>query len=92
MKSAIEEDPAETWNLAGVSMAVNHFDIASYWAPREESPEELGGRTLRCLDAVSALSPIFRGWKFIDLFRDPDEMTEENIDEFLYPPWKCAPG
>jgi len=45
----------------------------------------LGGRTLRCLDAISALSPIFRDWKFIDLFRDPDEMTEKNIDEFLYP-------
>ncbi|MGD0144466.1 MAG: Imm52 family immunity protein [Rhizomicrobium sp.] len=66
-------------------MAVNQFKIRSNWKPRVESPEELGVRTLRSLDSISALSPFFRDWEFLDLFRDPFEMTEENIGEFLFP-------
>ncbi len=66
-------------------MAVNHFHVRSNWKPRVELPEELGVRTLRSLDSISALSPLFRDWIFLDLFRDPFEMTEENIGEFLFP-------
>ena len=66
-------------------MAVNRFHIRSNWKPRVEAPEELGVRTLRSLDSISALSPLFRDWIFLDLFRDPFEMTEENIGEFLFP-------
>jgi len=64
---------------------VNRFHIRSNWKPRVEAPEELGVRTLRSLDSISALSPLFRDWIFLDLFRDPFEMTEENIGEFLFP-------
>jgi hypothetical protein len=69
----------------------NRYDIMSRWKPREESPKELGQRMLCCLDAISPLHPAFRDWKFLDLFRDPMEMTEENISEFLCPLEKARP-
>src|ERR1700733_2186773 len=69
----------------------NRFEIRSRWKPREESPEELGQRMLRCVDAITPLHPAFRDWRFLDLFRDAMEMTEENIGEFLCPLEKARP-
>jgi immunity protein 52 of polymorphic toxin system len=63
----------------------NQFTIESRWKPREESPEELGERTLHCLDAISPLHPAFRDWEFLHLSRDAEEMTEENCSEFAWP-------
>jgi hypothetical protein len=63
----------------------NQFMIESRWKPREESPEELGERTLHCLDAISPLHPAFRDWEFLHLSRDAEEMTEENCAEFAWP-------
>jgi hypothetical protein len=69
----------------------NRFSIDSQWKPREETPEELGERTLRCLDMITPLHPAFRNWTFLDLFRDPMEMTDENIGEFLCPLVEARP-
>lgn len=69
----------------------NMFKIYSRWKPREESPKELGQRTLRCLDTIAPLHPAFRNWTFLDLFREPMEMTKENIGEFLCPLEKARP-
>ena len=66
-------------------MEVNQFKIYSQWSLREETPAELGERVLRNLDALAAISPLFRDWTFLDLFRNGLEMTEENIQEFLFP-------
>jgi hypothetical protein len=66
-------------------MEVNSFTIYSQWSWREETPGELGERMLRNLDALAAISPLFRDWTFLDLFRNGLEMTEENIQEFLFP-------
>jgi hypothetical protein len=63
----------------------NRFSIVSQWKPREETPEELGRRTLSCLDMISPIHPAFRGWTFLDVSRDAMEMSEENIQEFLCP-------
>ena len=69
----------------------NQFTIRSRWKPREESPAELGDRTLRCVDAISPMHPAFHDWKFLDLSRDPMEMTEENIGTFLCPLEEARP-
>jgi Immunity protein 52 len=69
----------------------NQFRIGSRWNPREESPEELGRRTLRCLDAISPLHPAFRDWECLNLVRPADEMTEENYREFFCPLDKARP-
>jgi hypothetical protein len=66
-------------------MEVNQFKIYSQWSWREETPDELGERVLRNLDALAAISPLFRDWTFLDLFRNGLEMTKENIQEFLFP-------
>jgi hypothetical protein len=63
----------------------NRFSIVAQWKPREETPEELGRRTLACLDMISPIHPAFRGWTFLDVSRDAMEMSEENIQEFLCP-------
>jgi hypothetical protein len=63
----------------------NHFIIDARRMPRDESPEELGERTLRCLDAIVPLHPAFHDWEFIRRSRDPDEMEEDNYREFLWP-------
>jgi hypothetical protein len=66
-------------------MEVNQFKICSQWSLREETPHELGERMLRNLDALAAISPLFRDWTFIDLFPDPLEMNEDNFHELLFP-------
>ncbi|HEX3666150.1 MAG TPA: Imm52 family immunity protein [Rhizomicrobium sp.] len=66
-------------------MEVNQFVIYSQWSLREETPAGLGERVLRNLDALAAISPLFRDWIFLDLSQNAFEMTEENIQEFLFP-------
>jgi len=66
-------------------MEVNQLVIYSRWSGREESPAELGERMLRNLDALAAISPLFRGWTFNDLSRPALEMTEDNVHEYLFP-------
>jgi hypothetical protein len=63
----------------------NRFIIKARRTPREESPQELGGRTLRCLDAIIPLHAAFHDWQFIRRSRDPDEMEENNYRDFLWP-------
>jgi hypothetical protein len=63
----------------------NHFSIDARRFSRDESPEELGERTLRCLDAIVPLHPAFHDWEFIRRSRDPDQMEEDNYREFLWP-------
>lgn len=63
----------------------NRFMITSHWKPREESPEELGRRTLRCLDAISPLHPAFHGWEFLNLVVDPLEMEDMDPEEYVRP-------
>jgi hypothetical protein len=46
---------------------------------------------LRYVDAISPIHPAFRDWKFLDLSRDPMEMTKENIETFLCPLEEARP-
>ena len=66
-------------------MEVNQFEIYSLWSWREETPDELGERMLRNLDALAAISPLFQDWTFLDLFPDALEMNEDNLQELLFP-------
>ena len=66
-------------------MSGNQFTISSGWEPRPDPPAKLGQRVLQNLDALSAISPYFCNWEFLDLKRDPREMTSDNIREFLFP-------
>jgi immunity protein 52 of polymorphic toxin system len=66
-------------------MEVNKFTIFSSWEPRAETPEQLGQRTLRNLDALSGISPLFEDWWFLDLHRSMWEMNENTLHEFLFP-------
>jgi hypothetical protein len=71
-----------------IQMSVNHvnqFSISSSWEPRLDSAERLGQRTLQNLDVLERINPYFCNWNFLDLRRDPREMTEDNVHEFLYP-------
>jgi hypothetical protein len=40
------------------------YIIQAYWGPRRETPEQLGLRFMRMLDALAPIDPLFRGWEF----------------------------
>lgn len=66
-------------------MIVKQFSVCSSWEPRAETAERLGQRTLTNLDTLSGIHPYFCDWQFLDLRRDPMEMTRDNVHEFLFP-------
>ena len=66
-------------------MSVKQFSVCSSWEPRAETAERLGQRTLTNLDTLSGIHPYFCDWQFLDLRRDPMEMTRDNVHEFLFP-------
>ena len=59
-------------------MKANQFTVASTWQPRKETPETLGRRTLTTLDALTRISPYFRGWRFADLKLSVEDMLDED--------------
>lgn len=61
-------------------MSANQFTISSGWEPRRETPETLGERTLKNLDALTNISPYFAHWWFNDLRISAEEMVEKELE------------
>jgi hypothetical protein len=40
------------------------YIIQAYWGPRRETPQQLGLRFMRMLNALATIDPLFRGWEF----------------------------
>ncbi len=62
-------------------MNAKQFTISSTWDPRPETPETLGKRMLRNLDALIDISPYFGEWWFLDFRDDIEDMIEGGLDE-----------
>ncbi len=66
-------------------MEVNRFSIHSSWDSREETPAQLGEQTLRSLDALASINPLFQNWWLLDLLPAAWEMNAEKPEEDLFP-------
>lgn len=48
-------------------MINDRFEIFWSWTPRKETPEQIYGRMTSSIEALSAINPVFRSWKVIDM-------------------------
>jgi hypothetical protein len=57
---------------------VDPYGIFASWAVRPESPERLARRMVQCLDSLSAVNPLLRGWLVSDRYPLLNEIAYEN--------------